>query len=93
MDKDKVLGLAKLARIAMSDTEAEKLSNEFEAILRYVGEVKSMAYDKHTATNDLVLKNVLREDNDPHEPGIYTEQILSQAPAREGSYLKVKKIL
>ncbi len=94
MDKDKVLGLAKLARIEMGEAEAEKLSQEFEGILNYVSEIKSISADiPHLGSDKFALKNVMREDGGPHESGIYTEKILSQTPAREGNYLKVKKIL
>lgn len=37
--------------------------------------------------------NVMREDGEPHESGLYTEKLLSAAPQREGQYIKVKKIL
>ena len=94
MDKEKVLNLAKLARIEIGDKEAGSLSGEFKIILDYVGEVKS------TKASPLVsdfqgetLNNVMREDAEPHESGLYTKQILEQAPAMEGGYLKVKKIL
>jgi len=40
MNKEKVLNLAKLARIEIGDSEAENLTREFDAILGYVGEVK-----------------------------------------------------
>jgi len=96
MDKEKVLDLAKLARIEMGDEEAESLSHEFKTILGYVGEVKGISPASHKATqdeSDYTLRNVMREDTNPHESGIYTEKILSQAPAREENYIKVKKIL
>ena len=95
MDKDKVLHLAKLSRIGLEDVEAEKLSREFDAILKYVGEVKEIsARDEGSPKpENFPVRNVMREDGEPHESGIYTEAILSQAPQREGDYLKVKKIL
>jgi len=93
MDKEKVLNLAKLARIELGDGEAESLSHEFDAILNYVGEVRDVTNDQQPTTNDYIVKNVLREDTNPHESSIYTEKILKQAPAREGNYIKVKKIL
>lgn len=94
MDKEKVLSLAKLARIDISETEADKLSSEFAAILGYVGEVKAMvpAENSHSDENDLPLKNIMREDNAPHESGIYTKELLAQA-SQHGDYIKVKKIL
>ncbi|KKU50065.1 MAG: hypothetical protein A3F53_01770 [Candidatus Zambryskibacteria bacterium RIFCSPHIGHO2_12_FULL_48_10] len=96
MDAQKVLNLAKLARIEMGAEEAEKLSNEFGAILNYVGEVKKVEEGNKVDKFDkevYATRNVMREDGEPHESGLYTEQILKQAPAREGDYLKVKKIL
>ncbi|MBI2087076.1 MAG: Asp-tRNA(Asn)/Glu-tRNA(Gln) amidotransferase subunit GatC [Candidatus Zambryskibacteria bacterium] len=97
MNKEKVLNLAKLARIKISDAEAESLSHEFDSILDYVGQIKNAGFK----VQDLGLKNeekfpirnVLRKDGEPHESGIYTEGILAQAPARDGNYIKVKKIL
>ena len=90
-----MLNLAKLARIKISDTEAESLSNEFEAILNYVGEVKeiSKSESSNLAKEAFPLRNMMREDGEGHEPGLYTEKILSEAPARSGDYVKVKKIL
>ena len=90
-----MLGLAKLARIEMGEAEAEKLSKEFDAILGYVGEVKGItqASNQELEASSFSIRNVMREDGEPHESGVYTEKILSQAPAREGDYLKVKKIL
>ena len=96
MDKEKVLDLAKLARIDISDDEAENLSSEFEAILGYVGEVKKVdKFDESNKFNEaeFPVRNILREDAEPHESGLYTEDILKQAPAEKDGYIKVKKIL
>lgn len=92
MDKEKVLNLAKLARIEIGEEEAEKLTHEFAAILDYVGEIKN-AETIPSVVQGETLNNVMREDNKSHEAGLYTEKILAQAPAREGDYMKVKKIL
>ena len=35
----------------------------------------------------------MREDSNPHEPGVYTEDLLNLAPERAGQYVKVQKIL
>lgn len=96
MDKEKVLKLAELARIKISSEEAEKLSHEFQGILNYVGEVKEATKNingQGPMANDYALRNVMREDGEGHESGIYTEKLLAEAPAREGAYVKVKKIL
>lgn len=94
MDKEKVLNLAKLSRIAISGEEAENLSGEFESILGYVAEVKGINVGENSnLKEDFPIRNVFREDSEGYESGIYTEKILSEAPAREGNYIKVKKIL
>lgn len=40
-----------------------------------------------------MLKNVFREDKEPHEPGEYTEKLLKEVPEEKDGYVKVKKIL
>jgi len=98
MNKDKVLDLATLARIEVSSEEAEGLSHEFEAILAYVSDIKQIPNDKHQTTNKSEsskpeIRNVMRVDEEPHESGLYTKDILNQAPQTESGYIKVKKIL
>lgn len=97
MDKQGILKLARLARIELNERDAEKLSDEFDKILSYVGEVKEagkkFAKSETKNSEDFIPRNVLRSDESPHEGGIYTEAILNQAPSREKNYIKVKKIL
>ena len=100
--------LAELSRIKIAPEEQESLGREIEAILGYVDQIKKAvqvsAASPENARSDKtrsekkgtekgLLYNVLREDGAPHQPGEFTEKILSGAPAREGNYLKVKKIL
>lgn len=84
--------LAGLARIAVSDSEKEVLRHDLEEILAYVSQIKQVESEKlKVESGDLY--NVMREDSAPHDAGIFTEDILNQAPAREGDLLSVKKIL
>jgi len=84
--------LAGLARIAVSDSEKEVLRKDLEDILAYVSQVKEVAAEMGSPEAG-ELHNVMREDEGAHEGGVFTEDILSQAPAREGNRLSVKKIL
>lgn len=94
MNKEEVQKLAKLARVEISDTEADTLSHEFDSILKYVGEIKNAKLDNNDASLfSMPVRNVLREDANPHESGLYTEAILREAPNKDGEYIKVKKIL
>lgn len=93
MDKDKILNLAKLARIELNNKEAEELSGEFAAILAYVGEIRGVINDQSSIVNKISIRNVMRADSEPHETGLYTERLIEQAPTKKGGYIKVKKIL
>ncbi len=84
--------LAGLARISISDSEKELLRHDLEEILAYVSQVTEVVTEVGTPMVG-ELRNVMREDENPHEAGIFTELLLSAAPAREGNRLLVKKIL
>jgi Asp-tRNA(Asn)/Glu-tRNA(Gln) amidotransferase C subunit len=64
-----------------------------DSILNYVEQVQKVSKDLGSERKAGLLRNVMREDNNPHESGIFTEVLLSAAPKRDGQYLKVKKIL
>ena len=57
MDKEKVLKLAKLARINVSDEEAENLTQEFESILNYVSDLKVAINNKQPTIDNKGKKN------------------------------------
>ena len=84
--------LASLARIQITDEEKDQFGHEIDSILTYVAQIQEAAVSLDLKPDAGVVKNVMREDT-PHESGIHTEKILKEAPAREGDYLKVKKIL
>ncbi|MBI5077819.1 MAG: Asp-tRNA(Asn)/Glu-tRNA(Gln) amidotransferase subunit GatC [Candidatus Yonathbacteria bacterium] len=86
--------LAGLARIAVSEDEKKILQHDLEEILAYVSEIKEAGQGGRKERGEQgELYNVMREDSEPHESGIFTEDILKQAPAREGDRVSVKKIL
>lgn len=87
--------LAGLARIAISDSEKELLRHDLEEILAYVSQIKEVESGKLKVESGEQgeLYNVMREDINPHESGMFTEDILRQAPSRKGDRIAVKKIL
>jgi len=84
--------LAGLARIEVSDSEKEVLRHDLEEILACVSEIKEVAAEAG-ASEVGELHNVLRDDEAPHEGGMFTEDLLAAAHAREGNRVFVKKIL
>ena len=84
--------LAALARIRVEDSELEKFTSEFDAILAYVGQLKKLELPS-AGSEKPALRNVMREDDEPHAPGAYTEKLADQFPQREGNALSVKQII
>jgi aspartyl-tRNA(Asn)/glutamyl-tRNA(Gln) amidotransferase subunit C len=92
--KDDVKKLAALSRLSLTDAEMEKLQGEITSILAYIDTIQKVELPEVPAgTVYLDIENVMRDDTNPHEPGAFTEDLLKQAPKRDGNYLKVKKIL
>lgn len=94
MTEPDIKALLRLARIDISAEEEAKLAEDSEKILGFVEQIqKARGESGSTEPTPGVPFNVFRDDVNPHESGIYTDAILANAPAREGNYVKVKKIL
>lgn len=92
--KEDIQNLAELARIEVGEREIERFRSSIEDILGYVSEVRTVSGEEVSNTlSEGALRNVFREDAEPHEAGQYTEGVLKNAPDKENGYLKVKKIL
>jgi aspartyl-tRNA(Asn)/glutamyl-tRNA(Gln) amidotransferase subunit C len=89
---EQVRHIAKLARIAMSDEEIERLAPELNNILGWVeqlGEVNTDGVEPLTAVIDLKLR--LRDDvvND----GEIRDQVLANAPEALHGFFAVPKVI
>lgn len=87
--KEDIEKLAALARVRVVPEEAETLAKDVEAILAYVSKLPESP-DAHFRE---YLRNVMREDGEPHAGGVHTEKLLAAAPRREGEYVEVKPVL
>ena len=92
ISEEDVKKLASLARIKLTPEEETKYAKDMESILGYVSQVTKAGKNK---TEQVVSthRNIFRDDNNPHESGIHSEELLKSAPHREQDYVKVKKIL
>ncbi|MEK7510764.1 MAG: Asp-tRNA(Asn)/Glu-tRNA(Gln) amidotransferase subunit GatC [Patescibacteria group bacterium] len=84
--------LAALARIQIPDESLDSFTREFDAVLAYVGTLDELALS-HDTPSAGVVRNVLREDGDPHATGVHTEKLAAQFSRREGNHLSVKQII
>lgn len=85
--------LAQLSRIKLSEQEKNSFFKEIDSILDYLSQIREAGGGEKGVADTVVTKNVLREDENAHEEGVFTESILKASPDREGNFVKVKKII
>ena len=88
ISRDEVLHVARLARLALTDEEVERLGAQLNAILEAVGKVGELDLEGVEPTaHPLDLVNVWAEDQ-PHE-SLPVEEALANAPDREEGFFRV----
>ena len=86
--KDEVLHVARLARLALTDEEVERLTAELGAILEAVSKVSELDLsDVPPTSHPLDLVNVW--DEDEPRPSLPLEDVFANAPQREGDLFRV----
>lgn len=85
--------LADLSRIRLTTDEKEQMRKEISSVISYVDQLKEVVGADSPKRTAGTLKNILREDEIAHPSGEFSELLLANAPATEGQYVKVKKIL
>jgi len=88
ISRDEVLHVARLARLALTDEEVERLGAQLNAILEAVGKVAELDLkDVEPTAHPLELVNVWAED----EPraSLAVEEALANAPDREAGFFRV----
>jgi len=84
--------IAALARLSVTDAEADRLARELEAILAYAEQLAGIDTSEVPPTSHPIeLPTPLRAD-DP-EPPLDPELALANAPEREGSAFVVPKVI
>ena len=86
-----IQALAALARLQISEEEKNRLAAQLPAILDLVAAVQNVVSDVPMPEPE--IRNVMREDGAPYEPGLFTEKLLAGAPNREGNRIAVKQVL
>jgi aspartyl-tRNA(Asn)/glutamyl-tRNA(Gln) amidotransferase subunit C len=92
VDKETVKRVARLARIAVTDEEAESLQGELNTILGFVEQLNEVDVTGiEPMTSVIAMKPRMRDDvvND----GGKAADIVANAPAREGNFFVVPKVI
>ncbi len=90
-DKD-VEHVARLARLALTESERARMREQLSAILQYIDKLKAIDVEGVEPTSHAVpLVNVMRDD----EPGPCLPQsdALANAPDRAGEFFRVPRII
>ena len=91
-NQDFVRKTAKLARLDLSSDEEARLAGEFEAILGYfevLSELDVEGVEPMTGATD--VEDVLRDDEP--RPSLSPDEVLRNAPEREGDFYRVPKTI
>ena len=89
---DDVRKVAQLARLDLPNEKITTYTEQLESILGYVGQLQSIdTTDIPPTTRAVEVVNVTRSDK--VDPTGVREDILEQAPNREGDFYRVPKIL
>jgi aspartyl-tRNA(Asn)/glutamyl-tRNA(Gln) amidotransferase subunit C len=92
LTRDEVEHVAKLARLAITEEEKEKYSQQLSNILTYIEKLKELDTSKVEPTSHVLpMKNIFREDE--VKPSLPREEILKNAPDRAEEFFRVPKII
>ena len=90
--QEEVEHVAKLARLAVTEEEKERYSQQLSNILTYIEKLKELDTSKVDPTSHVLpMKNVFREDE--VRPSLPREEILKNAPDRTEEFFRVPKII
>ena len=88
ISRAEVLHVARLARLALTEEEVERLGGQLDAILEAVGKVSELDLsDVPPTSHPLDLVNVTRTDEP--RPSLALEEALAPAPERDGDFFRV----
>ncbi len=84
--------VSKLARLALTEEEAQKFSAQFGRLFEFIRELQALDVEHVPATAQVIpLHNVLRDDT--VKPSLDHKAALANAPSVEGPYFKAPRIL
>lgn len=89
---DQVKHVADLARLAITDEEAEMFAKQLDAIITFAEQLNELDTENVPPTSHVLdMRNVMREDIP--EPGLPREEVLKNAPNQQDGQFRVPAIL
>ncbi len=92
IDRDTVDHVARLARLALSHEERERIREQLSSILGHINVIGEADTSGVSASAHILpMTNVMSEDTS--RPSTPTKELLENAPAREDGYFRVRAVL
>ncbi|MBA7565397.1 Glutamyl-tRNA(Gln) amidotransferase subunit C [subsurface metagenome] len=92
LNREEVLNIAKLARVGVTDDDVNRLREQLSDILANFEILKKVnTTDVPPTAQSIPLQNVTKDDQ--AADSLLPEQILANAPRKEGEYFRVKAVL
>lgn len=92
MEREQIEKLALMTRLALTDEEIERMRDRIGSVIGYVAQVGDIVTEGEQKKAG-VLHTVMRPDVRTREPGEYTAAVLANAPATQGRFVAVKKVI
>jgi aspartyl-tRNA(Asn)/glutamyl-tRNA(Gln) amidotransferase subunit C len=92
ISREQVEHVAHLARLGLSDDETDRLQQQLSQILGHMQMIDTLDTSAIPPTAQVIpVSTVMRED--VARPSLPTDEILKNAPRREGPFFKVPPVL
>ncbi|MEW8969317.1 Asp-tRNA(Asn)/Glu-tRNA(Gln) amidotransferase subunit GatC [Mesobacillus jeotgali] len=92
ISEEQVKRVAHLARLAITENEAQMLTEQLDKIITYAEQLNELDTDNVEPTSHVLeIKNVMREDR--AQQGLPREEVLKNAPEHQDGQFKVPGIM
>lgn len=92
LSREEVLHIAKLARVALTEAEIDRLREQLSNILENFKVLERVdTSDVPPTAQSVALQNVMR--NDEVAPSLPVDTVLANAPKKEGEFIRVRAVL
>ena len=92
LNREEVLHIARLARVDLTEAEITRYSEQLSDLLEHFEVLQRVdTTDVPPTAQSIELRSIMREDR--IEPSLPPEDVLANAPRREGDLFRVRAVL
>lgn len=91
LSRNQVAHIARLARLSLTDSEITQFTEELTAIVGYIDQLQGVDTGDQPASGQTPASGLLRADL--VRPSLTVDHALANAPAAEGGFFRVPKVI